>query len=71
VLRISPCIPASWPEFTITYRHGASIYHIQVLNPKGVNSGIEEILLEGEVLNGTDIPLSNEKQRYGVVVRMG
>ncbi len=70
-LRISPCIPGAWPEFTITYRHGASVYHIQVLNPKGVNSGVEQILLDGEVLNGNDIPLSDEKRRYDVVVRMG
>ena len=71
VLRISPCIPGAWPGFTITYRHGAAVYHIQVLNPKGVNRGVEQILLEGEVLSGNDIPLSEEKQRYEVVVRMG
>ncbi|MDZ7830112.1 MAG: glucoamylase family protein, partial [Desulfobacterales bacterium] len=71
VLRISPCIPGAWPGFAITYRHGASIYHIQVRNPKGVNSGIEQILLEGEVLAGTDIPLLDEKRRYEVVVHMG
>ncbi|MCF8028761.1 MAG: cyclic beta 1-2 glucan synthetase [Desulfobacteraceae bacterium] len=71
VLRISPCIPGAWPGFTITYRHGASVYHIQVQNPKGVNRGVEKILLEGEVLDGKEIPLSNEKPRYDVVVRMG
>ncbi|MGM0453199.1 MAG: GH36-type glycosyl hydrolase domain-containing protein, partial [Thermodesulfobacteriota bacterium] len=71
VLRISPCIPGDWPGFTITYRYGASVYHIQVQNPKGVNTGIEQVLLEGEVLSGTDIPLSDEKRRYDVVVRMG
>jgi cyclic beta-1,2-glucan synthetase len=71
VLRISPCIPGAWSGFTITYRHGASVYHIQVLNPKGVNRGVEQILLEGEVLAGKDIPLLDEKRRYEVVVRMG
>jgi cyclic beta-1,2-glucan synthetase len=71
VLCISPCIPAAWPGFNITYRHGASVYHIQVQNPKGVNTGIEQVLLEGEVLDGKDIPLSDEERRYDVVVRMG
>ncbi|MFO8112573.1 MAG: glucoamylase family protein [Desulfosalsimonadaceae bacterium] len=71
VLHISPCIPGAWPGFTITYRHGASVYHIQVLNPKGVNRGVEQILFEGEVLSGKDIPLLAEKRRYDVVVRMG
>ncbi|MFP4226061.1 MAG: GH36-type glycosyl hydrolase domain-containing protein [Desulfobacterales bacterium] len=71
VLRISPCIPEDWPGFSITYRYGTSVYHIQVLNSKGVNRGIEQILLDGEVLAGKDIALSDEGRRYEVVVRMG
>ncbi len=70
-LRIEPCIPRAWPGFTITYRHGASVYHIQVLNPKGVNRGVEQILLDGEVLAGKDVPLLDEKRRYDVVVHLG
>ncbi len=71
VLRISPCIPKAWPGFKVTYRHGDSIYHIHVLNPKGVNRGIEQILLQGEVLAGKDIPLLDENRRYDVQVFMG
>jgi cyclic beta-1,2-glucan synthetase len=32
-LRLDPCIPASWPRFEITLRHGASRFEIVVENP--------------------------------------
>ncbi|HSP05999.1 MAG TPA: glycosyl hydrolase family 65 protein, partial [Acidobacteriota bacterium] len=31
-LRISPCIPADWPGFEITYRYRSATYHIQIVN---------------------------------------
>src|SRR5687768_17618677 len=33
-LRIVPCVPRSWPEYTISYRYGASTYEI-VVRPAG------------------------------------
>jgi cyclic beta-1,2-glucan synthetase len=37
-LSIDPCIPRTWPGFEITYKRGASRYHIAVENPNGVGS---------------------------------
>jgi len=33
VLRISPCIPKTWPGFRLTYRVGTTSYDISVENP--------------------------------------
>src|SRR5690625_56272 len=36
-LVIEPCIPADWPEFTATYRHGQTKYKIHVVNSRSTN----------------------------------
>jgi cyclic beta-1,2-glucan synthetase len=47
MLFIEPCIPASWKEFTIEYRVGASTYEITVENPDGLESGTVELTVDG------------------------
>jgi cyclic beta-1,2-glucan synthetase len=47
MLFIEPCIPASWKEFTIEYRVGASTYEIIVENPDGLQSGAVELTVDG------------------------
>ena len=36
-LRITPCIPKEWKEYSIKYRYGSSIYNITVKNKNGKN----------------------------------
>lgn len=38
-LRVDPVIPPEWDGFSITYRFGSSIYHIQVKNPHHISRG--------------------------------
>jgi cyclic beta-1,2-glucan synthetase len=45
-LLIDPCIPRAWPGFEITFKHGASRYHIAVDNPDGVCRGIVKASLD-------------------------
>ncbi len=71
VLRIEPCIPKRWPGYEVTYRDGATIYHIQVENPDGVNRGVRQVTLDGEVLPEAEIPLTGDGQRHEVRVVMG
>ncbi|MBA2292740.1 MAG: hypothetical protein H0W15_09845 [Gemmatimonadales bacterium] len=47
-LLVDPCIPRSWPEFTMTYRHAASTYQIRVVNPGGVNRGVRSMTVDGD-----------------------
>jgi cyclic beta-1,2-glucan synthetase len=53
-LLIEPCIPSSWKEFTIEYRHGRSTYAITVKNPDGLQCGAVEISVDG---NGSESAL--------------
>jgi cyclic beta-1,2-glucan synthetase len=45
-LAIDPCIPRAWPGFEVTFKHGASRYHIAVENPGAVCRGIVKALLD-------------------------
>ncbi|MBS3755047.1 MAG: cyclic beta 1-2 glucan synthetase [Desulfobacterales bacterium] len=71
VLRIYPCIPKDWHAFKLTYRYGKSVYHIHVTNPNRVNTGVVQIVRNGEVLPGGDIVLVDENREYQVEVEMG
>jgi cyclic beta-1,2-glucan synthetase len=69
-LEIEPCIPETWKEFTIEYRHGGSTYTIAVRNPEGVQKGVASITLDGQQLTGA-IPLTSDGRHHDVMVAMG
>ncbi len=71
VLRIDPCIPRLWSGYEMTYKFGDSSYHILVGNPESVNRGVKEVVLDGEVLDGIDIPLMGDGRDHQVHIRMG
>lgn len=66
-LFIDPCVPRSWTGFEINYRYGNSRYRIVVENPKGVNRGVQEILLDGKPVAG-GVPLVDDGKAHQVTV---
>ncbi|MDP9176783.1 MAG: carbohydrate-binding protein [Gemmatimonadota bacterium] len=69
-LEMDPCIPASWPEFSVTYRCGSSSYLITVRNPHGVERGVATTTLDGTPLSGS-VPLSHDGESHEVIVTLG
>jgi cyclic beta-1,2-glucan synthetase len=69
MLFIEPCIPASWKEFTIEYRFGASTYEITVENPDGLQRGTVELTVDG---NGSEkgIQLRDDGKRHLVTASL-
>jgi N,N'-diacetylchitobiose phosphorylase len=70
-LKVDPCIPASWKEFTVTRRFRDKIVNIKVENPNGVQKGVKKVVLNGNEVEGNLIPLSKMKKTNDVVVVMG
>jgi len=70
-LRINPVIPASWPGFSLTYRHGEAVYEIEVENPQGCQRGVAWVEMDGQRLPGGEIPLERSLTKHQVLVRMG
>jgi cyclic beta-1,2-glucan synthetase len=71
VLKINPCIPRDWPGFKVDYRFGTAHYKISVENPKGVNRGVRQVLLDGNLLTEILFPLVDDGHQHEVLVLMG
>ncbi|MEO5581010.1 MAG: glucoamylase family protein [Gemmatimonadaceae bacterium] len=69
-LEMDPCIPSSWKEFSLEYRHADSTYAIRVVNPSGVQRGVVSTTVDGEPIDGP-ISLAAGGRRHDVIVTMG
>jgi N,N'-diacetylchitobiose phosphorylase len=47
-LTVAPCIPATWPGYSVTRRWRGATYHITVQNPNGVQIGVRSVTLNGK-----------------------
>ncbi|HXD24051.1 MAG TPA: hypothetical protein VN613_11895, partial [Gemmatimonadaceae bacterium] len=71
-LQIDPCIPAAWPGFSATFRHGTSRYEIVVENPHGVCRGVTALCLDGTALcDRSGVPLVDDGGIHTVRAEMG
>lgn len=67
-LYISPCIPASWKSFSITYKYKDAAFFIEIRNPDGVSSGVSHIIVDGHVSRENCIELSLTGKHYVEVI---
>ena len=70
VLRINPCIPKDWKEYSIRYRYKNSIYNIKVKNYNGKNTGVENFYLNGRKVPEKEIILNGDGGIYEVEIEM-
>jgi cyclic beta-1,2-glucan synthetase len=71
-LSIDPCIPQTWPGYTINFRYHSAIYRIRVTNPSGVSRGVSSVSLDGKILaNFSNVPLADDGATHQVVVVLG
>ncbi len=70
-LVINPCIPAEWPECTITYQYFSTKYIIQVDNPFNVNCGAMKITLNDEPLPGGRLTRVDDGRVHYIRVLLG
>jgi len=68
---MSPCIPSSWPSFSVEWLFGKTRYDIVVTNPEGLCQGILEARLDGIVVEARAIPLVDDGIVHAVRVTMG
>lgn len=63
---VDPAIPAEWPGFEVTYRHGATVYEIAVRRDAGGGA----IELDGETITGGFIPLDDQGGTHRVTISL-
>jgi len=57
-LQLDPCIPASWPSFTIVWRFRSTRYEITVENPGRRCRGVLSAELDGVAVDPSAIPIA-------------
>ncbi len=70
-LRVDPCMPADFGNFTVTRKFRGVTYRISVENPNGVEKGVASMTVGGVETAGNVIPFDAGKQTVDVKVVMG
>jgi cyclic beta-1,2-glucan synthetase len=68
---VDPCVPRSWPGFTLTYRHGSARYRVTVENPSGVCRGVASVEVDGQPTSEPGIALADDGREHAVRVVLG
>jgi len=71
VFSLAPCIPSSWPTYTIDWRFGTSRYAIVVENPDRRCRGVVSAELDGSPVDPAAIPLADDGGEHRVRVVLG
>jgi cellobiose phosphorylase len=72
-LRIAPCLPSEWNEFSLRYRYGETYYHIVVRRTEvegGEEPGATGLTVDGVAQVGQFILLADDRQDHRVEVRV-
>ena len=59
-LRVEPCIPQDWKEYSIKYRYKSSIYNIKVKNINSKQTGINKFILNGNEVEEKKVKLLDD-----------
>ncbi len=62
-MRIDPCIPKDWKQYSLKRKYRGKVYHIEVENPDGRNKGVRSILVNNKRIKGNLINLTDPEIR--------
>ncbi|MEO6709362.1 MAG: glycosyl transferase, partial [Planctomycetota bacterium] len=69
--RVDPCIPSSWPNFSIEWRYQSTLYSIRVENPDHRCRGVASVTLDGTPADAAAIPLIDDGGVHHVHLVLG
>jgi cellobiose phosphorylase len=70
-LRIDPCIPENWKEYSITRKFRGATYRIEIQNPQNKSKGVKSVTLDGKPHASNLIPLFSDGLEHTVNVILG
>jgi cyclic beta-1,2-glucan synthetase len=68
---LAPCVPASWPEYSITWRIGRTTYEIAVSNPDRVCRGVALAEMDGAPVDHRAVPIVDDGRVHRVRLVLG
>ena len=69
VLRLQPCIPADWPEYSLNYRFGEATYRIRVIQQNELMQ--QRVMVDGVEQAELSIALHDDHNEHVVEVWLG
>lgn len=60
-LMIDPCLPADFKEIKVSRTFRNTIYNITIKNPSNAQKGIRKLIVDGALVDGNIIPVSDAK----------
>ncbi|MED5020999.1 glycosyl transferase [Paenibacillus chibensis] len=70
-LKVDPCIPAGWEEYTITRVFRGDTYVIHITNPNHATKGVVSVSVDGSAVQGNILPVYGDGQTHTVEVVLG
>jgi cellobiose phosphorylase len=70
-LRLNPCIPTVWPQYSLDWTIGNTRYRFVVENPEHRSRGIASAEFDGSVVDHNAIPLIDDGREHIVRVVLG
>jgi cyclic beta-1,2-glucan synthetase len=70
-LRINPCIPAIWPQYSLDWTIGRTLYRFTVLNPDHRSHGVAAAELDGTAVDPAAVPLVDDGAEHLITVVLG
>jgi cyclic beta-1,2-glucan synthetase len=68
---LDPCIPSSWPTFSLSWRLGRTQYAVTVTNPERRCRGVRIATLDGVAVDHRRIPLVDDGATHVVLLTLG
>ncbi|MBQ4225084.1 MAG: N,N'-diacetylchitobiose phosphorylase [Oscillospiraceae bacterium] len=70
-LVVDPSIPSEWKTYTVRKKFRGKILNMEFSNPNNVESGVKEIILNGEKLEGKLIPADKLRDENEIRITLG
>ncbi len=68
---VNPCIPSSWPSYSIEWRFGTTTYTVLVENPDRRCRGVASAEIDGAPVDPAAIPLLDDGRTHSVRIELG
>ena len=61
---MNPCIPATWPRYSLEWRAGRALYRITVMNPERMCRGVASAMIDGHTGRPRRDSLARRRRRH-------
>ena len=65
-LKVDPCLPDFWKSCSIERDFRGARYHVEIANPKGLQKGKVELVVDGRPIDGNIVPFFTDSNIHNV-----